>query len=120
MSWIVDFHPLFLEEAEALSLVVRKGLAEEIRVLEAIGPRLGRPQVDTLKGSTHGNMKEIRFNADNGVWRVAFAFDPERKAIFLVAGDKAGVNQKRFYKQLIKTADERFSDHLAHLKEKRS
>ena len=120
MSWIVDFHPLFLEEAEALSLAVRKGLAEEIRVLGAIGPQLGRPQVDTLKGSAHGNMKEMRFNADNGVWRVAFAFDPERKAILLVAGDKAGASQKRFYKQLIKTADERFSDHLAHMKEKRS
>lgn len=57
-------------------------------------------------------MKELRFNADNGVWRVAFAFDPDRQAILLVAGDKAGVAQKRFYKNLIKIADARFDTHL--------
>jgi hypothetical protein len=44
---------------------------------------------------------------------VAFAFDPERQAILLVAGDKAGVAQKRFYKALINTADKRFDEHLA-------
>lgn len=60
-------------------------------------------------------MKELRFDANDGVWRVAFAFDPERKAILLVAGDKAGVNQERFYRTLIKRADERFDEHLAEL-----
>jgi hypothetical protein len=53
MSWIVDFHPLFLKEAKVLPLVVAKGLAEEVRILEALGPLLGRPQVDTLKASQH-------------------------------------------------------------------
>lgn len=62
------------------------------------------------------NMKELRFDADDGVWRVAFAFDPERKAIVLVAGDKAGVAQKRFYKALIAKADARFAEHLETLK----
>jgi hypothetical protein len=61
-------------------------------------------------------MKELRFDADNGVWRVAAAFDPERKAILLVAGNKAGVAPRRFYKSLIATADERFARHLAKLK----
>ncbi len=65
-------------------------------------------------------MKELRFDADSGVWRVAFAFDPDRKAILLIAGDKAGVSQKRFYKQLIKKADSRFDDHLKTLKEKKN
>jgi hypothetical protein len=77
---------------------------------------LGRPQVDTLKASRYNNMKEIRFNADDGVWRVAFAFDPERTAVLLIAGDKSGENQRRFYKQLINKADERFADHLERLK----
>ena len=63
-------------------------------------------------------MKELRFDADNGVWRVAFAFDPERKAILLVAGDKAGTSQQRFYRQLIRKADARFDAHLAALKAK--
>lgn len=63
-------------------------------------------------------MKELRFDADGGVWRVAFAFDPARKAILLVCGSKSGVSEKRFYKQLIKKADERFDDHLFRLSKK--
>jgi hypothetical protein len=77
---------------------------------------LGRPRVDTLNGSSHPNMKELRFDADNGVWRVAFAFDPRRKAILLVASDKSGVGEKRFYKELIRKADIRFDAHLDRLK----
>lgn len=64
-------------------------------------------------------MKELRFSADDGVWRLAFAFDPTRKAILLIAGDKSGVSEKRFYKQLIGTADARFDTHLERLKAKR-
>ena len=60
-------------------------------LLAEFGPQLGRPYVDTLKGSKHANMKEIRFSAADGEWRAAFAFDPERNAIVLVAGDKSGV-----------------------------
>ncbi len=66
------------------------------RLLQAFGPQLGRPRVDTLNGSGHANMKELRFTAAHGQWRVAFAFDPRRKAILLVAGDESGVGQKRF------------------------
>jgi len=58
-------------------------------------------------------MKELRFKADGEVWWVAFAFDPQRRAILLVGGSKSGVSQKRFYKDLIRVADERFERHLA-------
>lgn len=85
------------------------------KFLEEFGPQLGRPTVDTLKGSNYTNMKELRFSSKNGVWRVAFAYDPKRQAILLVAGNKIGVNEKRFYKDLIKIADERFSEHLNNL-----
>jgi Phage derived protein Gp49-like (DUF891) len=78
----------------------------------AVSPHFSRGWVtngaNTLQGSEYPNMKELRFNAMNGVWRVAFAFDPLRRAIILVAGDKSGVSQKRFY-QFIKTADRRFT-----------
>lgn len=43
------------------------------------------------------NLKELRFDAADGVWRVAFAFDPTRRAVPLVAGDKAGQSTRRFY-----------------------
>ena len=80
------------------------------------GPQLGRPHVDTLKGSKHANMKELRFDAADGVWRAAFAFDALRQAVVLVAGDKSGESQARFYRTLIATADKRFDAHLAQQK----
>ncbi len=79
-----------------------------------------RPATDTLDGSRFSNMKELRFTADNGVWRVAYAFDPQRKAILLVAGDKAGVSQRRFYRELIRKADKRFAEHLDEIEKTRS
>jgi hypothetical protein len=72
--------------------------------------------VDTLNESKHPNMKELRFHAADGVWRAAFAFDPKRKGIVLVAGDKSGGSQTRFYRELICKADTRFDAHLSRLR----
>jgi hypothetical protein len=99
-----------------LAEAVQIELLAHVKVLQRFGPVLGRPQVDTLKGSKHANMKELRFKAEDGVWRVAFAFDPRRRAILLIAGDKSGVSEKRFYKTLIGKADERFNRHLHSLR----
>jgi hypothetical protein len=63
-------------------------------------------------------MKELRFSAADGEWRVAFAFDTKRKAILLVAGDKSGTSERRFYRELLRTADERFDAHLTRIKRK--
>jgi hypothetical protein len=71
---------------------------------------------DTLNGSQFSNMKELRFKAAGGVWRVAFAFDPNREGVLLVAGDKSGGSEDRFYKRLIAKADERYAGHLAAMK----
>jgi hypothetical protein len=116
MSWSVTNHDEFDPEFDALPVAVQDALLAIALVLAEIGPVLGRPHVDTLAGSQFPNMKELRFDADDGVWRVAFAFDPARKAILLVAGDKCGRAQKRFYKALIAKADKRFADHLTKLK----
>jgi hypothetical protein len=118
MTWNIDFHADFYTEFTELPTDVRLELLAKLKLLEVFGPSLKRPHVDTLKGSNYTNMKEIRFQAADGVWRVAFAFDPRRSAILLVAGDKSGGGEKRFYRQLIETADSRFEDHLAKLKEK--
>lgn len=119
MAWNIDFHPDFYSEFTELATDVRLELLAKLLLLEEFGPSLKRPHADTLKGSSHSNMKEIRFQADDGVWRVAFAFDPERSAILLVAGDKSGGGEKRFYRQLIEIADSRFADHLIKLLEKK-
>ena len=117
MPWIVRNHDDFDPEFDALATDVQDELLATTALLETYGPTLGRPHADTLSGSRHANMKELRFRAADGVWRVAFAFDPERQAILLIAGDKTGVTQKRFYKSLIARADSRFTDHLKALKE---
>jgi len=103
-----DFDP----EYEELPSAVQDELLAQLKVVEKFGPEAGRPRVDTLKGSKHANMKELRFDADDGVWRFAFAFDPKRRAAVLVGGDKSGVSEKRFYRQLIAKADKRFDAHL--------
>lgn len=115
MSWRVDFHPAFKQEVLELSRAVRVELIASIAPLGSRGPSLGRPDVDTLNDSGYANMKELRFRADGGVWRVAFAFDPRRNAILLVAGDKSGVSEAKFYKRLIDKADRRYKEHLESL-----
>lgn len=118
MTWSVLLHEAFDPEFEALPESVRDEIFASLPLLKTYGPKLGRPWADTLKGSRHSNMKELRFKADDGVWRVAYAFDPERQAVLLVAADKSGGSEKRFYKQLIDKADRRFTQHLKDLKGK--
>jgi hypothetical protein len=116
MSWDVEFHDAFEEEFLALEQSVQDALLAVAKLLAEYGPQLGRPHADTLKGSRHANMKELRFEASDGEWRAAFAFNPERRAILLVAGDKSGGSEKRFYKQIIAKSDFRFSAHVERLK----
>lgn len=118
MAWRVEQHPRFAEELVELPDGVQDEILALAEALAEFGPHMKRPRSDTLKGSEHANMKELRFDADDGVWRVAYAFDPERKAILLVAGDKSGLSQRKFYKALIKRADAQFKEHLAALKDR--
>lgn len=115
MLWNVVFCDEFDAEFQLMAEALQDELLAHALLLRTYGPALGRPTVDTLKGSQYANMKELRFNWVGEVWRVAFAFDPERQAVLLVGGDKAGANQKRFYQRLIRTADERYRTYLAEL-----
>jgi len=115
MIWDITFHDDFEAEFKNLSEKVRLEILAQASLLERYGPTLGRPQVDTLNGSRYSNMKELRFKLDGGVWRIAFAFDPQRTGLLLIAGNKAGKNQQLFYKQLIKKADKRYGEHLSSL-----
>ncbi len=118
----MEFYPEFATEVPRLPGTIQQMILSRAELLREFGPQLGRPQVDTLNGSKHANMKELRFRADDGVWRVAFAFDMKRRAILLVAGDKSGASQDKFYRDLIEIADRRFDQHqrsIAVEKEKR-
>jgi hypothetical protein len=118
-KWEVEIGDEFEPEFDALPEDVQDEILAHSRLLQEYGPQLGRPRVDTLNGSCHANMKELRFHAADGVWRVAFAFDTRRHAILLVAGDKSGGSEKRFYNELIRKADTRFDAHLGRVKKER-
>ena len=113
MSWIIGFHEDFDCDFQGFDDRVQDEILAKLIVLEKEGPNLGRPYADTLNGSAHSNMKELRFITAGGIWRIAFVFDPGRNAILLAAGDKRGANEDRFYRDLIRLADSRFAGHLA-------
>lgn len=93
---------------------MQEAIAHDVGVLEAVGPGLGRPQVDTIKGSRHANMKELRTQHRGEPYRTFFAFDPRRCAILLIGGSKLG--DRRFYETYIPHADRLYDEHLATLK----
>jgi hypothetical protein len=90
MSWSIENHNEFDPEFLALSEAIQDEILMLASLLSVFGPLLKRPHADTLKGSRHANMKELRFSGENGVWRLAYAFDPERKAIFLWRAIRVG------------------------------
>lgn len=102
------FDAWFEEQTEAL----QDDILAMLNVLEEYGPQLGRPHADTVKGSKYSNMKELRIQHAGDPIRAFFAFDPKRKGIVLCAGDKTGLNEKIFYKDMIKLADVEFTKHL--------
>jgi len=114
LVWEVEFHEKFVGEFDKFEASVQDGLLVAALALARLGPVAGRPLVGTLSGSKHGNLKELRFKSNNGneIWRAAFAFDPISRAIVLCAADKQGKPERLFYKNLVKTAELRFDEHL--------
>src|SRR5271154_7580878 len=109
MEWDVRFDAAFAAEARTFARAVQLEIAALAGLPRQCGPQLRRPHCDTLNGSKHANMKELRFTLPDGEWRIAFAFDPQRQAILLVGGSKAGTNERQFYRDLIRVAGERFN-----------
>lgn len=110
MEWEVlldkDFKTWLFEQTED----VQNAIFSHAGLLGKYGPTLGRPQVDTVNGSTLKNLKELRVQHKGTPWRVLFVFDPKRRAILLVGGNKQG--DKRWYDKMIPIAEERYELHL--------
>lgn len=111
--WWVEFTDEFGQWWNELSEVQQEALAASVRVLQRMGPGLPRPYVDTVKGSKHGNMKELRTQCQGRPLRTFFAFDPRRCAILLIGGDKTG--EDRFYERMLPLADRLYDEHLRQL-----
>jgi hypothetical protein len=112
-KWEVEVTDEFIDWADGLLDAQFESVAEAIVALEAEGPGLGRPFVDTIKASRHTNMKELR--PRRGHLRILFAFDPRRTAILLLGGDKTGRWQE-WYREAIPAADSLYDEHIALLK----
>jgi hypothetical protein len=117
MAWTVRFDEDFFAWFQELEEGLQDEITANAELLEDRGPNLGRPRVDTLKGSSFPNMKEMRIQYQGDPWRIIFAFDPERAAILLVGGNKAG--DKRWYETNIPIAEQRYRRHLQGLKPKK-
>lgn len=113
--WQVRTTDLFDGWYESLDSVDKESVLSYMLLLRATGPMLSRPYADTVKGSTYRNMKELRVQSKGNPIRAFFAFNPDRDAILLCAGEKTS-KEKRFYSDMIPIADEEFSKHLNELK----
>ncbi len=110
MTWTVELTPEFEQWFDRQALGLKDRIRAVLVTLEATGPLLGRPWVDTLVGSRYPNMKELRVQYAGEPWRICFAFDERRQAIILYGGKKTG--KKRFYSSLITRVDEIFARYL--------
>jgi hypothetical protein len=108
--WDVEVTDQFVQWWDTLSVEEQESIKAVVDMLEQDGPGLGRPLVDTIRGSRHANLKELRTT----MIRVLFAFDPTRTAILLIGGDKRG-RFKEFYAQMIPLADDLLDEHLKEL-----
>lgn len=114
MGWEIEYTDEFEEWWNSLSGVEQHSIALSVELLKDDGPNLGRPHVDTVKGSRHPNMKELRTQHAGNPYRTFFAFNPQRTAILLIGGDKTG--KKRFYEEMIPRADDLYDQHLEELR----
>ena len=110
MPWEIVFSTEFEQWLQDLDLDSAKSIARSLSILRELGPMLGRPHVDTLKGSRIKNLKELRTHCSRHVYRTLFVFDADRNAIILIGGDKAG--DKRFYLRMILQAEELYEDYI--------
>lgn len=115
MAWVVEFTDEFEAWWRTLTQAQQEALDASVRLLEMLGPQLPRPHADTVNGSRHRHMKELRTQCRGRPLRTFFAFDPRRSAIVLVGGDKTG--DDRFYERMIPLADDLYDAHLRQLAE---
>ena len=112
--WLIETTDTFDKWFDELDDTDRGNVLASLMVLKERGPMLSRPYADTVYGSRHSNMKELRVQSKGDPIRAFFAFDPKRKGILLCAGNKAG-DEKRFYDVMIPIADREFTAHLEKL-----
>jgi hypothetical protein len=105
--YLLDDFVIWLDEQEEERHLKIMG---HLDLLEERGPLLGRPYVDTLKGSKITNLKELRVQHKTEPIRILFAFDPKQQAVIILGGSKQA--DKRWYDTNIPIAEKRFFDYI--------
>ena len=110
--WTIKQTKEFQDWFEKASKKLQDDTVEHVEILKQIGPQLGRPYADTLKGSSITNLKELRFNCGDKVIRIFYVFDPDRNAVLIIGGDKAGSGDKSFYDKMIDKSEKIYASYL--------
>jgi hypothetical protein len=112
--WEIEYTDEFGGWWDSLTTDEQESLAASVELLRQLGPQLPRPHADTIRGSRHSHLKELRTQHLGRPLRTLFAFDPRRTAILLIGGDKTG--DDRFYQQMVPLADRLYDEHLQQLR----
>lgn len=110
MAWEVEVSNEFRQWYDALDEADGVNVDTSVDLLAEAGPTLGRPHVDTLKGSIYTNLKELRVQSSGRPLRILFAFDPRRSAYLILGGDKTG--NGNWYIDAIRRAEAIYSRYL--------
>ncbi len=114
--WEIEFTDEFGAWWDDLTAEEQDSIDRVVGLLESLGPLLSRPYADTINGSRHANMKELRVQHQGRPYRILFAFDPRSCALLLVGGDKTG--NDRWYEEFVPVADRLFDEHLRRIGKK--
>lgn len=118
-EWTIVYRPHYSAWFGKCGEAMQNEILAHLEVLKTVGPNLGRPRVDHIKGSAHQNMKELRIQFKGDPVRILFAFDPDRRAVLLLGGTKTG--DDRWYRKHVPLADQEFRLHLQEMQaEKRT
>ncbi len=111
----VEFQDWFDEADNKL----KESIVEHVELLRLMGPHLGRPYADTIKGSSIKNLKELRFNCMEKVIRIFYVFDNERNGLLLIGGNKSSSRAKRFYEDFISLSEKIYYKQLKTTKDQK-
>lgn len=111
-TWNIKQTKEFQEWFDDSDKKLKEAIVENVELLKQMGPQLGRPYADTLKGSSITNLKELRFESGEKVIRVFFVFDPDRNGVLLIGGNKSSSGGKTFYKDMIAQSEKIYAKYL--------
>jgi hypothetical protein len=114
MAWEIEASDEFILWYRDLDLGESLSVSRSVELLEESGPALGRPHVDTLKGSEIPNLKELRVQYQGRPIRILFVFDPRRVGYLILGGDKTG--DRDWYETFIPKAERIYVQHLIEIR----